>query len=106
MEFIQGVWEFIQPYLSAGGIVGLIAIVLGLVAAKTGLDFLVDIREAIESYQQAKHPDSPGGQRVTDAERAAIEKEFSEAMEKIWSKYRDTLFSFLGTVWKKITFWK
>lgn len=103
---MEAIWEFIQGYLTAGNLIGLLVIILGLVAAKTGLDFINDIRDVITSYRDAKHKDSPGGDRITDEERAAIEAEAAEAVSAIWDNYKGTIFDWLGRTWKWMAFWK
>lgn len=103
---MEAIWEFIQSYLTFGNLIGLIVIILGLVAANTGLNFLNEIKDIIQSYRDAVHPDSPGGKNITEEERRKIEKEVAEAVSAVWDKYKSTIFGFLGRVVGKLKFWK
>jgi len=106
MDILKSIWDFLQPYITMANFMTLVVYVLGLVVAKTGLDFVVEIKGIAETYKQAKTPGSPGGPDVTDKELAEIEGKVADAVASVWDEYKDTIFGFLGRLFEKIAFWK
>lgn len=106
MELLQSIWEFIQPYLTTANLMTAVIYILGGVVAKTGLDFIDEIKDIAETYRAAKKKSSPGGREITDAEMNKIRAEAAEAVIAVWDKYKGTILGFLGRFFGRIAFWK
>lgn len=98
--------DFITDLFTLTNILWLIAAIIGLIAAYTGLNFISEIKDIAETYRKAKLPESDGGKKVTDEELRQIEKEISDAVLAIWNHYKGHIIGWLGRVFSKIAFWK
>lgn len=106
MDILQTIWDSILPYLTMGNAMNIVVSIIGIVVAKTGLDFVGEIKDIAETYRNAKRPGSPGGRDVTDEEMNKIRAEAAEAVAAVWDKYKSTIFGWLGRVFARIAFWK
>lgn len=106
MDILQTIWEAAEPYLTMANGLEVVVWIIGIVIAKTGLDFIGEIKDIVETYRDAKRPSSPGGTDVTDEELNKIRAEAAEAVEAVWDRYSSTIFGFLGRLYNKIAFWK
>lgn len=100
------IWDYLLGLITLGNILTALAYLIGLIVAKTGLDFLLEIRDVVEKVRLAKLPSSPGGDTINDEERNEIRAEALEALEVLWNRYKSTIFGWLGWLYDKISFWK
>lgn len=85
-----------EDLFSQMSILTAISAVLGLIIGASGVgmkvrEIIIKVRKAVDYYKSAIHPDSDGGEELTDAEKERIAEKTVNIIETAIEQYGDTL---------------
>lgn len=97
--------EILQSLLTYETLFWVISGLLGILIAKTSIEFIADIKDIFDALKRAVEPEGPGGKKITPEETEEIKDEVFDLVYKVWDKHKNTILSKIGIIVGKLKFW-
>ena len=79
--------------------------IIGLLAAKTGIELLSDVQEIFEAVSEAVKKDSESGRGLSPTERDDIKEHVFDLAYKVYGKYKGGILPTVAKGLSKLKFW-
>lgn len=97
--------EILELILTYEFLFGAIAVLIGFIAAKTGIELLADLQSIIKTVADAVDKESEEGRQLSPSERDEIREQVYELAKKTWKKYRAGIIPGILKGISKLKFW-